>query len=163
MGVAEVGRVRPASVAARRGTTAAVATTRGRHSAGQSGSGTWLDEIDPVAIVRGSSSGFTVLVLGGLLAPIASTMVPVLGSYALVIAAVVGFATAAWKQAAAQRPGLGGAIAAVGAYLLVLPLVYMGQHGVNLTQVAATLATAVAVGALVGLAASRRISEGAHA
>jgi hypothetical protein len=111
-------------------------------------SAAWLDEIDPVIVVRGSSAGFTVLVLGGLVAPIAAVNAPVIGSLALVLTAVAGFVTAAARQWNGPRPVVQGVLAAVGAYLLVLPIVVMGNHGWNVVQIACTLATAVVVGAV---------------
>jgi hypothetical protein len=111
--------------------------------------GSWLDEIDVVAAVRGCSSGFSVLVVGGLIAP-ALAQVSVLGSFALVLTAIAGFSTAAARQGASSRPALQGVLAAVGAYLLALPLVVMVSHAWDVTQIAATLAVAVCVGALVG-------------
>jgi len=109
--------------------------------------GAWLDEIDSATVVRGSSAGFTVLVLGGLIAPIAAAKAPAIGSFALVLTAVAGFATAAARQRGGPRPIVQGTLAAFGAYFLVLPLVVMGNHGLNILQVACTAATAVIVGA----------------
>jgi mannose/fructose/N-acetylgalactosamine-specific phosphotransferase system component IID len=118
-------------------------------------SASWLDEIDPVAAVRGSSSGFTVLVIGGLLAPAIAVRVPVIGSLALVLTAIVGFATAAWRRARTSRPVLQGVVAAVGAYLLVLPIVAMTHHRWDPIQIGLTLLTAIVVGAVVGPIALR--------
>ena len=115
----------------------------------------WLDEIDSVTVVRGSSAGFTVLVLGGLIAPIAAVKAPGIGSLALILTAVVGFATAAARQRGGPRPNISGALAAIGAYFLVLPLVVMGNHGWNVVQIACTLATAVVVGAATPALAGR--------
>jgi branched-subunit amino acid ABC-type transport system permease component len=54
-----------------------------------------------------------------------------------------------------------GILAAVGAYLLVLPLVVMSQHGWDVVQVACTLLTAVVVGAstpaILGRARAERV------
>jgi hypothetical protein len=115
----------------------------------------WLDEIDPVAAVRGSSSGFTVLVIGGLLAPAIAVRVPVVGSLALVLTAVAGFATAASRRGNTTRPVLQGVVAAVGAYLLVLPIVAMTHHRWDPVQLGLTLLTAIVVGAVVGPIARR--------
>lgn len=121
----------------------------------------WLDEIDSATVVRGSSAGLTVLVLGGLLAPIAAVKAPAIGSLALVLTAVAGFATAAARQWSGPRPVVQGILAAVGAYLLVLPLVVMSQHGWDVVQVACTLLTAVVVGAstpaILGRARAERV------
>jgi hypothetical protein len=121
----------------------------------------WLDEIDSVTVVRGSSAGFTVLVLGGLIAPIAAAKAPGFGSFALVLTAVAGFATAAARQRGGPRPMVQGVLAAIGAYFLVLPLVAMANHGWNAVQIACTLATAFIVGAatpaVLGLVHAARV------
>jgi hypothetical protein len=109
-----------------------------------------LDEIDPVAAVRGSSAGFSVLVLGGLLAPVLAVKVPAIGSIALVATALIGFATAAARQGSSVRPSLQGALAAIGAYLLVLPLVQLQQRSWNIEQIGLTLVAAIVVGSVVG-------------
>jgi hypothetical protein len=119
------------------------------------GSSTWLDEIDPVSVVRGSSAGFSVLVIGGLVAPIAAVKLPGVGGLALFVAAVAGFAYASARQWNGPRPVAQGVLAAVGAYVLVLPLVVMARHGWDVVQVASTLATAVVVGALTPVAVGR--------
>jgi hypothetical protein len=110
----------------------------------------WLDEIDPVAAVRGSSSGFTILVIGGLAAPLLAARVPVAGGLALVLTALAAFVTAAARQGDTARPALQGVVAAVGAYLLVLPLVVMVNRAWDVPQIALTLACATLVGALAG-------------
>jgi hypothetical protein len=48
----------------------------------------WLEAIDPVAAVRGMSSGFSVLIIGSLLAPLIALHVPVVGGFALALAAM---------------------------------------------------------------------------
>ena len=110
----------------------------------------WLDEIDAVAAVRGSSAGFTVLVLGGLIAPALAARVPGIGSLALVLTAIAGFTTAAARQGSSSRPIVQGVIAAVGAYALVLPLVGMVSRHWDVAQIAVTLGVAIVVGAIVG-------------
>jgi hypothetical protein len=115
----------------------------------------WLDDIDSVTVVRGSSAGFSVLVLGGLLAPLAAAKAPGVGAFALIIAAVAGFATAAARQWGGPRPVVQGVLAAVGAYLLVLPLVVMAHHGWDPVQIAWTAITAIVVGAASPLVAKR--------
>jgi len=122
----------------------------------------WLDEIDPASAVRGSSAGFTVLVIGGLLAPVLAAKVPALGSLALVGTALVGFATAAARQGCSTRPSVQGALAAVGAYLLVLPLVMLGQRHWDVLQTALTLLTAIVVGFVAGPVSVRVATRGAR-
>jgi hypothetical protein len=115
----------------------------------------WFDEIDAVTVVRGSSAGFTVLVLGGLLAPIVAVKIPVLGGFGLVVTAVAGFATAASRQWKGSRPAVQGILAAVGAYLLILPMVVFAHHGWDVGQVFGTLLTAVVVGAATAMLTRR--------
>ncbi|HJQ47061.1 MAG TPA: hypothetical protein VJ870_12190 [Amycolatopsis sp.] len=111
---------------------------------------TLWDELDGAALVRGCSSGFTVLVLGGLVAPAAARL-PVFGPYWLVVVAVVAFAVAGMRTGHAVRQATQGMCAAVGAYVLVLPLVLAGgASSTSAWQVAATLATAVVVGGAGG-------------
>lgn len=111
--------------------------------------------IDWVRLVRGASTGFTVLVIGGLAAPIMS-LVPVIGPPWLIITAVVAFVVAAWRVGDALSPAVHGAAAAVAAYLLVLPLVAMATGGIDLAQLGLTTLTAVVVGALTGRYAGHR-------
>jgi hypothetical protein len=123
--------------------------------------GAWLDSIDPVAAVRGISTGFSVLLIASLMAPILANRVPVVGGLALVLAAVVGFAAAASRQGNSPAPALQGDTAAVGSYLLVLPLVVMVSRRWDVEQIGVTLLTAVVVGGLVGpLAAGRAHAAG---
>lgn len=117
----------------------------------------WLAAIDPVATVRGMSSGFSVLVIGGLVAPLASR-VALLGSFVLVLAAVAGFVAAARRPGNSPVPRVFGATAAVGAYLLVLPLVGMATHHWDALQIAVTTASALVVGGIVGELRGRQTS-----
>lgn len=110
----------------------------------------WLEAIDPVAAVRGMSSGFSVLVIGSLLVPVVASQLPVMRSIGLTLAAVAGFVVAASKQGTTRAPGRQGATAALGAYFLVLPLVYLATHRVDFAQIGLTVLAAVVVGALAG-------------
>ena len=118
-----------------------------------------VGSIDGPAAVRAASTGFTVLLLGGLLAPLAASLVPVVGQFALAIVAAAGFVVAGRGIGNARSTVLHGACAAVGSYLLVLPLVLWSSStagGVDVTQVVATAGTAVVVGGLAGHIAGRR-------
>lgn len=95
------------------------------------------------------SSGFSVLVVGGLAAPILSRT-PAIGSLALVLTSVAGFIVAARCLGNSRVAWIQGMTAALGAYLLVLPLVGMTTRSWNLTQILATALTAVVVGACAG-------------
>ena len=100
----------------------------------------------PVAI-RGASTGFSVLLLGTLLAQFAAAFLPRPAGIALIVATVVlGFAVAARRTGTASIPALHGAVAAELAYLLVLPLQWhFGRPA--LSEIAFTVATAIVVGA----------------
>jgi hypothetical protein len=109
------------------------------------------------AVVRGASRGFGVLLVGGLLQPLAA-QVTLLAYVWLVAVAVAAFVVAAvaatptgtpldaWRQAPA---------AAVGGYLMITPLVVLGAGEIPMLQAFLTTATAIAVGAVVGLARTR--------
>ncbi len=115
--------------------------------------------IDTPTAVRGASRGFTVLVLGGLSAPLVAMTVPPLGAVWLTLAAVVGFALAGARIGTAVRPAVHGAVAATFAYVLVLPLVLIAPVGRDPVQVGLTLLTAVAVGGLAGMVSARRTAR----
>ncbi|MHA6793043.1 hypothetical protein ACVGVM_05885 [Pseudonocardia bannensis] len=114
--------------------------------------------IDGPTAVRAASTGFTILLLGGLLTPIAATYLPVIGRFWLLLTAVVAFAVAGRRIGTARIPALHGACAALGSYLLVLPLVLWmpGQSaGVDVEHLVSAAGTAVAVGAIAGALAGR--------
>ncbi|KAA9165978.1 hypothetical protein FPZ12_003210 [Amycolatopsis acidicola] len=114
----------------------------------------WADEVDAPGVVRGASTGFTVLVLGGLAAPLGA-LVPVAGTVWLPVVALVAFVVAAARVGTAPRPWLHGMVAALSAYLLVLPLVLLGgSHDVG--QMGLTFLAAVLVGAGSGFLAGYR-------
>ncbi|MCU1679968.1 MAG: hypothetical protein JWQ81_707 [Amycolatopsis sp.] len=116
----------------------------------------WIDTIDMVAAVRGSGRGFMVLVCGGLGAPALAMHTQLGGSMLLLGSAILAFVVAAVKPGQASNGGLHGAVAAVGAYLLVLPLVLMASAGRDPAQISMTLAAAVIIGAAAGWADVRR-------
>lgn len=115
----------------------------------------WLADIDAPTAVRGASAGFSVLVIGGLLAPIVGSLLPVLGVVWQPLVAVLAFVVAAARIGSARRPAVHGAVAAATSYLLVLPLVVLGAAGRDPGQIAATFATACAAGALTGFVRAR--------
>ncbi|GAB3385638.1 hypothetical protein [Amycolatopsis echigonensis] len=122
----------------------------------------WADHVDAPKAVRGASTGFTILVLGGLSAPVAAALIPVAGRYWLPLVAVIAFVVAACRGGEARSPWLHGLVAATSAYLLVLPLVLLGG-GASLGQVLLTLATAVLVGAATGFVSGLRVARRAAA
>ncbi|MEU0466070.1 hypothetical protein ABZ215_18855 [Amycolatopsis sp. NPDC006131] len=122
---------------------------------------TGLDRLDAEALIRGCSGGFTVLVLGGLAAPLAAR-VPVAGQYWLGLVALVAFGVAGVRIGQTSRPALQGVCAAVGSYVLVLPLVVAGNGLAGAGQVVSALLAAAAMGGGCGLVAGiRRRKAGA--
>ncbi|MCF7550735.1 hypothetical protein [Pseudonocardia sp. WMMC193] len=118
--------------------------------------------IDGPAAVRAASAGFTVLLLGGLAAPIAAQFLPVVGQFWLSIVAVAAFVVAGWRIGDARNAALHGACAALGSYVLVLPLVLWtaGLAAVGWGQIVGTAAVAVVVGGLTGFVVGRRRDSG---
>lgn len=109
----------------------------------------WVDLIDVTRCINGASTGFSVLVLGGLLSALVVHLAPVVGYVWLPLTAVVAFATAAARPGKAIKPSLHGAISALSAYLLVLPLVILAGSG-NTLQIVLTTLCALVVGGIAG-------------
>lgn len=110
--------------------------------------------VDVVALIKGAAAGFAVLVLGGLAAaPLASIVSPVLWS---ILVSVLAFALAGAWIGDATVPPLHGAVAAVAAYLLVLPLIIALGVPFAWWQVPVTVLVAAAVGAVAGFVSGRR-------
>ncbi|NMI00546.1 hypothetical protein [Pseudonocardia acidicola] len=89
----------------------------------------------------------------------AAAYLPVIGGYWLSLVAIVAFAIAGSRVGTARATHLHGACAALGSYLLVLPLVLWlptGHTGVGVPQILTTAVAAVAVGAIAGIFAGRR-------
>lgn len=102
--------------------------------------------VDVPAVVRGASVGFSVLVVGGLLAPMAVQVWAGLGLVWLPAVAVIAFAWAAGKACVVRETPVQGVLSAVTAYILVLPLVALGSGGIDAGQVSLTVLAAIAVG-----------------
>lgn len=115
-----------------------------------------VGRVDVPNAVRGASTGFSILVLGGLMAPFVTLVsVPAAAAW-LAGVAVVAFAVAARRSSLAASPAIHGAVAALISYGLVLPLILPFQQGRNLQQILLTVATAVVVGAATGALMARR-------
>lgn len=115
--------------------------------------------VDVAAAVRAASTGLSVLLLGGLLTPIAQLYVPLLGQYWLLLVSVAAFATAGSRVGDAELTHVHGACAALGSFLLVLPLVIWfppADTGLDVAQVVSAAGAAVVVGAVAGHLAGRR-------
>jgi hypothetical protein len=105
--------------------------------------------------MNGTFRGFVILVFGGLIQPLASLVWSPLGYVWLVLVAVVAFGSAGWIAAGATGAGpRSGPFAAVGGYMLALPLVVMSGAGLPALQLFLTSTTACVVGFV---AASARI------
>jgi hypothetical protein len=114
-----------------------------------------LVRIDRGFLARGASAGFTALFLGGWLAPIVAGYVPALGVSWLVLVGLVGSALAGRQIGVADSPAVHGAAAAVLSFLLMIPVIFIVDHGVGLTQLVLPLPGAAAVGAAAGWLAAR--------
>lgn len=108
---------------------------------------------------RGASAALTILVIGGLSAPIGSR-VPLVGPYWLVLTAVLAFAVAGSRIGDAPTPAVHGAVTALLGYLLVLPIVVLGAGELPLSQLALTALLALVVGAAAGALAGRARDAG---
>lgn len=106
--------------------------------------------VDGIAAVRGASTGFTVLLLGGMIAPLIAIAAPLLSMVWLPLIAISAFFIAASRTGDSSSPWMQGVMAAVGSYLLVLPLVLIDPSGRNPIQIGMTFVSAIFVGALAG-------------
>ncbi|MBA0126505.1 hypothetical protein H0B56_13220 [Haloechinothrix sp. YIM 98757] len=120
--------------------------TGASHRPARRESGASPEPIDVASIVRGASTAFTILVIGGLMTVVVAGAVPVLGYVWLPVVAAVAFAVAGWRATTPSSPVLQGALAALGGYLLALPLVLFGTGEIDPVQVSSTVLTAVVVG-----------------
>ncbi|MCD2193759.1 hypothetical protein LQ327_10255 [Actinomycetospora endophytica] len=117
-------------------------------------------QVDVGAVARAVSTGFMILVFGGLIQPIVSTYVPVIGMFWLIIVAVTAFASAGARVGlACPNPPLHGAGAAVISYLLVVPLMFL-QGTFNPLYTVFSFAAAAVVGAAAGHIAGRSKTTG---
>lgn len=113
-----------------------------RIAAGRTG----IADFDFSMVARGASTGLTILLVGGLVAPLVVNLFPALGFVWLPVVSLSAFVTASWRGVTSESPVLQGGCSAVGSYVLVLPLVFHGSGGLDGVQVVATTATAIAVG-----------------
>jgi hypothetical protein len=107
------------------------------------------------AVVRGASRSFFILLVGGLVHPAISVLWQPLGYVWLLGVALVAFAVAAVVATPEGTPVDGwrrAPVAAVAGYALIVPLVITGAGELPAMQAVLTAATAVLIGAVVGLA-----------
>jgi hypothetical protein len=115
-----------------------------------------MDRIDWVLAVRGASTGFSVLIISGLLNGLFNKISPVVGLVQLVIGALAASVVAAWRSRTTDTPMLTGAVAALLSYTLAIPLIYLGERRLDYRVLIAFAAIALAVGAITGLLFGRR-------
>lgn len=139
------GPVRP-SGAASRGVPA-----RASHVAGVTAGATDVPEA-----VRGAWRGFLVLVFGELLAPVVGLVAPALGGLWLSLVAAAAYAVAGTAVGGARRAVLQGAMSAVGALALTMPLRVLVHERLALLAYAVSFTFALAVGGASGFLAGRR-------
>ena len=112
-------------------------------------------QVDVGAVARAVSAGFMILVFGGLIQPIVSTYVPLLGMFWLILVAVTAFAVAGARVGiACPNPPLHGAGAAILSYLLVVPLMFL-QGTFNPLYTVYSFVAAAIVGAAAGVIGAR--------
>lgn len=120
-------------------------------------------DYDVPALVRGASSGFTVLVLGELLLPLVGALSATLAGLWLSLVGAAGFAVAGRRVGRARRPMLHGAAAALGALTLTLPLRVIVDSPLPGYAFLVGAVFAVGVGAMAGRGAAalrdRRAAE----
>jgi hypothetical protein len=114
-----------------------------------------MDEIDWVVAVRGASTGFTVLVISGVLVQVVARYGPVAGLVWLVVGALAAAAVSAWRVGPADSPLLTGAAAAFFSYSLSVPLIYLIERHIVWRDVAAFAGISVVAGGLTGLLRGR--------
>lgn len=78
--------------------------------------------LDQTALVRGASTGFTVLIIGELMSPLVAGIHPVIGLLWLSLVGAAGFVVAGSSIGTARRTWLQGALAALAALALTIPL-----------------------------------------
>jgi len=119
--------------------------------------------VDLIALVRGASIAFAVLVAGGLVAPLVATALPlspaqepVAYTWWLTAVALGAFVFAGTRIGEATQPIVHGGAAALTAYLLVVPLMLIAGTATTGAAVLFGALVAVVVGGLAGLVAGRR-------
>jgi len=114
-----------------------------------------MDRIDWVLVVRGASTGFTVLVLSGLASLVVFKQNLLAGLIFLGAGVLAAFVVAAWRARTADSPVFTGAVAALMSYTLAVPLLYLSQRNLDYLAILAFAAVPLLVGAVSGFALSR--------
>ncbi|MGQ0573127.1 MAG: hypothetical protein ACT4RN_02860 [Pseudonocardia sp.] len=144
------------------GRTSQSRTSQSRTSQSRSPEGV-VSGIDLIALVKGAAIAFCVLVVGGLATPLvvralplAAEQVPAAYAWGSAAVAIGAFVLAGSRIGEATRPVLHGGAAALGAYLLYLPLTLIVGTAQPVTTVLLAALVAVLIGALTGLVSGRR-------
>ncbi len=109
--------------------------------------------VDEAALIKGASTGFTVLIIGELLSPLASGLNATLGLFWLSLVGAAGFVVAGTRVGIARRPAIHGALAALAALALTVPLRLIA--GGPITDQAYALFVSAVFGMVVGAIAGR--------
>lgn len=110
-------------------------------------------DYDVSALVKGASAGFTILILGELLAPLAGALGGLVAGLWLSLVGAAGFAVAGRRVGRARKTLMQGAAAALGALTLTLPLRLLAGAQQSAYAFAVTAVFAVVIGGLSGRAA----------
>ena len=118
--------------------------------------GAWMDRIDWVEAVRGASTGFTVLVISGLINSPIRQASWIAGLVEIVLGLLIAGMVAGWRTRTADAPMLSGGVAALLSFTLTIPLMYLSSAPIDYKIVMLAGAGLVVVGAASGLVFSRR-------
>lgn len=116
-----------------------------------------VTRMDWPLVARGAGTGFSVLLITGLLTPLLVLYEPSLASAWLVAATLAGFAAAGWRTRTAAVPALNGAAGGAIAYLLTVPMLLLQHQPFRLAEVVPVVASGLVVGGAVSWAAARRV------
>jgi hypothetical protein len=111
--------------------------------------------IDAPGVVRGGSRGFTVLVLGELVALAAGGISAGLGGLLLAVSAAAGAVSAGVVAGRTQPAPANGAAAGLLAWLLTVPLRLIGGRGLAASEVVFSMV----VGAVLGSFGGRMVAQ----
>jgi hypothetical protein len=115
-------------------------------------------QVDVPLVMRGASMGFTVLLVGEFVALALASAAPGPASLLLALTGAAGSVTAAYVAVRAGPPAAQGALAALGAYLLTVPLRILAG-GINPLRLWLDLSFATVIGWVAGPRLSRARSR----